>query len=38
MSITVSMTLKPVSVLHTKNMYETHRSHNKGLALIGIVI
>jgi len=26
------MTLKPVSVLHTKNAYETHRSHDKGLA------
>ncbi len=37
-SITVSMTQKPVSVLHTKNVYETHRSHNRDLALIGIVI
>jgi len=32
MSITVRMTLKPVSVLHTKNTYETHRSHDKGSA------
>ncbi len=38
MSITVSTTLKPVSVLHTKNAYETHRSHDKDLALIGNVI
>ena len=38
MSITVSMTLKPVSVSHRKNTYETHRSHDKGLALIGVVI
>ena len=29
MSITVRMTLKPVSVLHTKNAYKTHRSHDK---------
>ena len=35
-SITVSMTLKPVSVLHTKNAYETHRSHDRDLALIGM--
>jgi len=26
------MTLKPVSVLHTKDTYETHRSHDKGSA------
>jgi len=26
------MTLKPVSVLHTKDVYETHRSHDKGSA------
>ncbi len=32
MSITVRMILKSVSVLHTKNTYETHRSHDKGLA------
>ena len=38
MSITVSTTLKPVSVSHTKNTYETHRSHDRDLALIGIVI
>jgi len=25
------MTLKPVSVLHTKDVYETHRSHDKDL-------
>ncbi len=25
------MTLKPVSVSHTKDVYETHRSHDKGL-------
>ena len=31
-NITVSTTLKPVSVLHTKDAYETHRSHDKGLA------
>jgi len=38
MSTTVSTTLKPVSVLHTKNTYETHRSHDRGLALIDVVI
>jgi len=32
------MTLKPVSVLHTKDVYETHRSHDKDLALIDVVI
>ncbi len=32
MSITVRTTLKPVSVLHTKDTYETHRSHDKDLA------
>jgi len=32
MSITVRMTLKPVSVSHTKNAYETHRSNDKGQA------
>jgi len=32
MSITVRMTLKPVSVLHTKDVYETHRSHNRSSA------
>ncbi len=32
MCITVRMTLKPVSVLHTKDTYETHRSHDKGSA------
>jgi len=32
MSIIVRMTLKPVSVSHTKNMYETHRSHDKDSA------
>ncbi len=37
-SIIVSMILKPVSVLHTKNTYETHRSHNRGLALIDIAV
>jgi len=26
------MTLKPVSVLHTKDVYETYRSHNKSSA------
>ncbi len=26
------MTLKSVSVSHTKNAYETHRSHDKGSA------
>jgi len=26
------MTLKSVSVSHTKNAYETHKSHDKGLA------
>ncbi len=31
MSITVSTTLKPVSVSHRKDAYETHRSHEKGL-------
>jgi len=25
------MTLKPVSVSHTKDAYKTHRSHDKGL-------
>ncbi len=25
------MTLKSVSVLHTKDVYETHRSHDKSL-------
>ncbi len=27
-----------VSIAHKKNAYETHRSHDKGLALIGVVI
>ncbi len=31
MSITARMTLKSVSVLHTKDAYETHRSHDRGL-------
>jgi len=38
MSITVSMTLKSVSVSHTKNAYETHRGHDRDLALINVVI
>ncbi len=32
MNITVRMILKSVSVLYTKDMYETHRSHDKGSA------
>ncbi len=32
MSITARMTLKSVSVSHTKDMYETHRSHDRSLA------
>jgi len=38
MSIIARMTLKSVSVSHTKDVYETHRSHDKGSALINIVI
>jgi len=38
MSIIMRTTLKPVSVLHTKDAYETHRSHDRGLTLIGVVI
>jgi len=31
MSITARMTLKSVSVSHTKDAYETHRSYDKSL-------
>jgi len=32
MSITVRMTMKSASVLHTKDAYKIHRNHNKGSA------
>ena len=38
MNTIMRTTLKPVSVLHTKDAYKTHRSHDRDLALIDIII